>query len=66
MTPNGPVTGPSAKLPANSRKTFCISDAVPNQWEVSTKVTSDKPVIAERSVYWGNRKEGTDSIGVSQ
>ena len=66
MTPSGPVTGPSAKLPANSRKTFCISDAVPNQWEVSTKVTSDKPVIAERSVYWGNRKEGTDSIGVSQ
>jgi hypothetical protein len=26
-------------------------------------VDSDQPVVAERAVYWGNRKEGHDSIG---
>jgi hypothetical protein len=32
-------------------------------WEVSTKVTSDKPVIAERAMYGNGRIWGTDSIG---
>lgn len=51
MTASGPVTGPSETLPANSRKTYNAADTVPGNWQVSTKVHSDKPVIAERSMY---------------
>jgi hypothetical protein len=63
MTPDGARTGPSVVLPAHSRRTFNVADSVPNVWEVSTKVTSDKPVVAERSVYSSTRIWGHDSIG---
>jgi hypothetical protein len=65
MTPAGPVTGPSANLPPNSRKSFNVGDTVSGQWEVSTKVSANKPVIAERAVYGPGRAWGTDSIGVT-
>jgi Papain family cysteine protease/Family of unknown function (DUF5719)/IPT/TIG domain len=63
MTPKGSVSGPSLKLPANSRKTFFVADTVPNEWSVSTRVTADKPVIAERSMYGNDRTWGHDSVG---
>lgn len=65
MTPSGSVPGPAVKLPANSRKSFFVADTVPNTWEVSTQVVSDSGVVAERAVYWNNRKGGHESIGVS-
>jgi hypothetical protein len=68
MTPSGPVQGPATTIAANSRKTFFVADTVPNQWSVSTKVTSNKAVIAERSVYGtsgGARTWGHDSVGVN-
>ena len=65
MTPDGPVPGPSTQLPGSSRMTFNVGDAVPNTWSVSAKVESDRGVIAERSMYGGNRKWGTDSIGTT-
>jgi len=43
-----------------------MGDTVPGNWEVSTKVTSDLPVVAERAMYGGNRTWGHDSIGVSR
>ncbi|MBU4179548.1 MAG: hypothetical protein KJ625_06375, partial [Actinobacteria bacterium] len=61
----GPVGGPGAVLEPNSRRTFYAADTVPEQWSVSTMVTSDAPVIAERSMYGNNRTWGHDSIGVS-
>jgi len=51
MTPTGPVTGPSETIAANSRKTFNVAETVPGVYEVSTKVTSNAPVIAERAMY---------------
>ena len=51
MTKTGAVPGPGANLPANSRMTFNVADTVPGQWSVSTMVSSDKPVVAERSMY---------------
>jgi hypothetical protein len=51
MTPAGPVPGPSETLPANSRKTYNIADTVPYEWQVSTKVTANRPVVAERAMY---------------
>ena len=65
MTPQGQKAGPSLRLPPYSRKSFNVADTVPNTWEVSTTVTSKQPVIAERSVYWNNRKGGHESLGVS-
>ena len=70
MLPTGPVTGQAATLPAGSRQTFEVSAIVPNEYNVSTKVTSDNPVIAERAVYWTSplvfRDAATDSIGVGE
>ncbi|MBN2168777.1 MAG: C39 family peptidase [Actinobacteria bacterium] len=66
MTADGKKTGPTVELPANSRQTFFAADSVPDNWDVSTLVTSDKPVIAERAMYGNNRTWGHDSVGVSE
>ena len=65
MTADGAVQGPTEILPANSRKTFYVADVVPDCWDVSTMITSDEPVIAERSMYGNGRTWGHDSIGTS-
>ncbi|MFH1149606.1 MAG: hypothetical protein V1748_03945 [Actinomycetota bacterium] len=64
MTDQGEVQGPSATIEANSRKTFNVAETV-QTWEVSTRVTSDEAVIAERAMYGGGRSWGTNSIGAS-
>ena len=66
MTPSGQVAGPVVALPPNTRKTFNVADTVPGQFEVSTKVTADRPVVAERAMYGNGRQWGTDSIGVDE
>ena len=65
MTSTGPVTGPSADIGPYSRMTFNVASTVPNAWDVSTKVTSTKPVVAERSVFGNSRTWATESIGVA-
>ncbi len=64
MTPSGSVKGPSTTIKANTRKSFYVADTVPNVWDVSTKVTSDRPVVAERSMYGNGKTWATNSIGV--
>jgi hypothetical protein len=64
MTENGPVAGPSAVLPANSRQTWKANDYV-TSWNVSTEVTADMPVVAERAMYDTARTWAHDSIGVT-
>jgi hypothetical protein len=66
MTPEGPKQGQSMELPADSRETFEVAEVVPGNWEVSTRVTSTQPVIAERAVYWGGREGGHESVGVTE
>jgi len=63
QTDRGLVGGPRALLPASSRRSFNLSSYVPNYWGVSTKVDSDAPVVAERSVYGNNRTWATGSVG---
>jgi len=65
MTQKGAVDGPALQIAANSRKSFKVSDACPGEWEVSTKVESDRPVVAERSMYGNSRNWATDSVGSS-
>ena len=38
-----------------SRATFRVSDYVPDEFQVSTFVQADVPVVAERSMYWDRR-----------
>jgi predicted secreted protein len=69
MTPQGRVTGPAFEMPARSRWTVSVAETLPDTWEVSTMVRSDRPVIAERAVYWSaaggaERQAAHDSIGV--
>ena len=66
MTPGGPREQPPFEMPPSSRKTVRVNDALP-ETDFSTRVSSDVPVIAERSMYWDN---GTgeachDSIGLA-
>lgn len=70
QTPGGQVNGPQdVEIPANGRMSFDVAKDVPSQWSVSTAVISDRPVIAERSVYWNSihakRQAAHDSIGVT-
>jgi hypothetical protein len=65
MNESGAKAGPNVTKAPHTRMTFNVADSVPNDWAVSTKVTSDQPVIAERAMYWNNRKAGHCANGVS-
>jgi len=66
MTSSGAVAGPTDAVAPKSRKTFEVAKNVPGAWEVSTKVTSDQPVVVERALYGNNRSWATDSVGVTE
>ncbi|MDD5748099.1 MAG: molybdopterin-dependent oxidoreductase [Actinomycetota bacterium] len=63
MDKEGEKKGPVVPLKAHSRQTFNAADTLPNNWQVSTKVESDIPVIAERAMYWNNRSGGSAEKG---
>ncbi len=65
MTPSGEKTGPIVDLAAGTRKTINVADTLAGEWSVSTRVSSDKPIIAERAMYGNKRTWGHDSIGVT-
>jgi len=67
LTPLGPVAPEPFTIPPNSRHTIRMNDALPGT-DMSTHVQADRPIIAERAMYWDN---GTgeachDSIGMSE
>jgi hypothetical protein len=61
-TGSGIVQGPRIDIPPLQRRSVKVADFVRTS-DVSTCVTSDAPIVAERAMYWGNRLEGSDSIG---
>ncbi len=69
----GVVAQDTATMPARSRATFRVGQYVPDDFNVSTEVTSDVPIVAERSTYWDNRQaeqpyemmEGHATIGAN-
>jgi hypothetical protein len=67
MTNNGPSVLRPFSMPANSRKTVRMNDVIPNQ-DFSTRVHADKPIVAERAMYWSagdsTGKATHDSIGI--
>lgn len=64
MTKNGPVAGPSAVLPPMTRQSWLANNYV-TSYDVSTEVTSDQPVVAERAMYGNSRMWAHNSIGVT-
>jgi len=70
MTPGGPVEQTAFIMVPNSRKTIRVND-VPGvrDTDLSAYVHADKPIIAERAMYWkGGSDSGEachDSIGLS-
>ncbi|MBN2168290.1 MAG: hypothetical protein JW738_03520, partial [Actinobacteria bacterium] len=70
QTPAGEIQGPHLTLAPHTRQTVNVAETVPNEFSVSTRVTSDNPVIAERAMYWNAatgvyRQAAHDSIGAS-
>ena len=51
-------------IPPSSRVTLHVNSDIPNV-DVSTQLDSSQPIVCERSIYWNNRIEGTDSIGTT-
>jgi hypothetical protein len=52
------------KVPANSRKSYTLSDVFP-VGRASILIKSKNkglPIMVERSMYWNNRGAGTDSV----
>lgn len=69
MFPGGGTTQETCTVGARSRFTICVNDRVQNS-EVSIKVSSDQPVVAERAMYFdflgSGRKGGHACMGVKQ
>ncbi|MBK5093351.1 MAG: DUF11 domain-containing protein [Actinobacteria bacterium] len=65
MTEAGSQAPVPVPMEAESRATIRISDYVPNNFQVSTMVTSDVPIMADRSIYWDKRFSGEGSISGS-
>ncbi len=63
MAPDGAHGPYPVTVAPTSRATMRVNDILPGT-DVSARVTADQDIICERSMYWGNRIEGTDSIGV--
>jgi hypothetical protein len=55
MTPTGPVALPPFRMDPNSRETTLINHWLPDT-DLSIQVHGTQPIIAERSMFWG---EGT-------
>ena len=65
MTEAGSLAPVPVPLEAKSRATIRVSDYVPNNFQVSTMVTSDVPIMADRSIYWDKRFSGEGGISGS-
>ena len=65
MTNTGPQPQPPFAMDPNSRKTIRVNDVLPAR-DLSTHVHADKPIIAERAMYWdsGYGEACHDSIGM--
>jgi Tol biopolymer transport system component len=63
----------SRRLPPNSRSTINVGEHVPDDFHVSTVVNAERPVVAERSMYWDKRaasvpyrmRDGHSTVGVN-
>ena len=60
MTEGGPQAPFNITIPANSRYTLRVSEYLPDSFQVSTLITSNRDLVVERSMYWDNRQMSPD------
>ncbi|MBN2025818.1 MAG: hypothetical protein JW854_03485 [Actinobacteria bacterium] len=69
MTPQGSIPGPSLDVPPGVRLSVNAAENVPDEWHVSTLVESNRPIVAERAMYWNTpatrRLSAHTSIGAA-
>ncbi|MDI6873089.1 MAG: S8 family serine peptidase [Actinomycetota bacterium] len=65
MRPDGTTRDHSVTVPAGARYTFSASEVDPGR-DASVRVTSDRPLVVERAMYWSGREGGTAAVGVLQ
>lgn len=69
MTNSGPIADAPFTMAANSRKTVRVNDKHAGM-DLSTRVHADKPIVAERSMFWTTPdvagQATHDSIGTSE
>jgi hypothetical protein len=75
LLPNGTLITAAKQIPAQGRLTVSIdqeADVRLHAAAVSTRITSDVPIVTERSMYWAGKpdvalwSEGHNSFGVDQ
>src|SRR5450759_2144690 len=71
MTPSGPKVQSPFTMPAFSRQTILVNGvAGVSNTDLSSHVHANVPIVAERSMYWGQGtplgEAGHDSIGITQ
>lgn len=62
MTETGAVDDKPFTMPPESRRTVRLNDFHPNL-DLSTRVHADKPIIAERSMYWASPNVPDSGLG---
>ncbi|MBN2169128.1 MAG: DUF4965 domain-containing protein [Actinobacteria bacterium] len=65
MLPGGETVIQPYQIAPNSRFTVTVDNILPSA-EVSTHVSSDRPIAVERAMYFNGRRAGHASIGVSR
>ncbi|MBU4173594.1 MAG: hypothetical protein KKB90_04355 [Actinobacteria bacterium] len=67
FTPDGAAARETVEIDPGYRRTIRVSDILPNS-DNSIEVSSDWPLVAERSMYWNNGtgKAGHGSIGATE
>ncbi|MBM3958007.1 MAG: hypothetical protein FJ313_08155, partial [Gemmatimonadetes bacterium] len=64
LTPEGPVRKGTLLLEGNTRRTVNVSDDIPSR-DAAISVLADRRIIAERSMYWDDRRGGHNSAGTT-
>jgi photosystem II stability/assembly factor-like uncharacterized protein len=68
QVPYGQVEGPEVTIAPFTRGTVNVADTVPGEFDVSTYVEADGPVVVERATYWNTgtyRQAAHASIGAT-
>jgi hypothetical protein len=64
MTERGEEPGPILAVPPRSRVSLNMGNYV-TSYDLSCEVTSDHPIVVERSIYWNEKQGGSCSGGVA-
>lgn len=64
MRENGPVESTTVMLPPRTRTNVWVNKIVA-QGAVATKVEANKPIVAERSMYWSGNRAGHNTLGAT-